>query len=166
MTSSAASVVIRRAVSEDAQAIAQCHYDAVHDKGKGFYPDDILDKWSAPVTLDKIAMRRSHIENPHGEMYVAEADGQVIGFMSFEPSKCKLGTLYVRRNPYGRVGEQLMNWAKQRASDLHLTHFWLSSSLAAFEFYRRAGFVETGRSINERGFEEVAMRLDFQTDAS
>lgn len=155
-------VVIRRAVPDDAEGVAQCHYAAVHEKGKGFYSDDILDKWSAPVTVEKIERRRSQIVNPENEMYVAEANGQIIGFMSFEAQECKLGTLYVRKNPYGRIGDQLMGLAKQRAAELQLTHFRLNSSLAAFEFYKRAGFVETGRSINERGFEEVAMRLDFR----
>ena len=151
---------IRRAVAADAEQITHCHSRAVHQKGRNYYPQDVLDLWAKPVTPERIQRRLEMIEDPEREVYVAEAKSDILGFATITPSLNKFGALYVKPNVYGKVGEALAKTVIGRGRELGLPYFELEGSLSAFEFYKRLGFVETSRGRKETGLDYINMRLE------
>ncbi|HEY1097187.1 MAG TPA: GNAT family N-acetyltransferase [Alphaproteobacteria bacterium] len=155
---------MRRATKSDAKAIAECFYEAVHVKGnKGFYSDEVMALWAKPVTPERIAKFENMISKEDEELYVAEADGHIIGMTIIRLSDAKMGSLYVRPNSYGPIGALLIERMVQRFSEAGLNHMITDASLPAFEFYKRCGFVELGRDLYPgRDMEYVIMRKDFE----
>jgi putative acetyltransferase len=141
-------LVVREATVEDARAIIQAHYDAVHTTAARDYETDVLDEWSAVVD-DRVAPMQQQIEkNPDGSlMLVAEVDGRVVGFGEIVPTAGELRAVYVS-SECGRngVGRALLNELEIRARQFGVPKLWLDSSLTAEPFYRAHGYQSDERT--------------------
>ncbi|HEY1097185.1 MAG TPA: GNAT family N-acetyltransferase [Alphaproteobacteria bacterium] len=151
-------VSIRLANRNDALGVAHCFYNAVHEKGEGFYLDDVLNEWAPPVTEARIDEHYHQLLDPDLEIFVAEAKGTIIGVMIVHLPEHKIKGLYVPSNPYGLVGTRLVKCAKERMKELGQEEVALDAAMPAVEFYQSRGFTETGRTFERRGMEYVPMK--------
>lgn len=151
-------VAIRLATRNDAAGVAYCFYNAVHEKGQGFYLDNVLNEWAPPVTEDRIDEHYQQLLDPDLEIYIAEARGTIIGVMIINMPEHKISGIYVQSNPHGMVGTRLVRRAKERMVELGQSEVTLDAALPAVEFYQNRGFSETGRVFERRGMEYVPMK--------
>ncbi len=94
-----------------------------------------------------------------GWVTTALTDDEIVGFMACD--RGEICSLYLAADHQGQgIGEQLIAAAKEaHPSGLHLAAF--VANTGAMRFYRRQGFVETGRgdgSTNDEGLSDVKLR--------
>jgi putative acetyltransferase len=143
---------IRGAVAADATAIAAAHLDSIQSIGPRFYPADLVRDWSARIAADMYVNAMST-----GEVFfVAVAspgareragENEVLGFSSHHAVDGQHGVgVYVRGIAARRgIGSALLRMAESSAAAAGARTVQLDASLAALEFYKANGFVETGR---------------------
>lgn len=142
-------LTIRVARDEDAEAILQIHYAAVHEFGLRCYTQEILDEWSSEVNSIRIEkLRRTMIENPEGELWiVAESNEQIVGFGSIVPLNNELRACYVSPASTGKgVGQAILKELESQALKRGVDFLQADASLNAEGFYVRNGY-----SIASRG---------------
>lgn len=138
-------VVLRRALVDDAPALAQLHVDCWEDAYTGLIPQSILDERRA--TVDERAQRWREILEEHDRTWVAEAPEGLIGFAGAGPASdndlegdidLQLLALYVRAGWWGKgVGYALF---RQVVGD-RAAYLWvLANNQRAIDFYQRQGF--------------------------
>lgn len=132
-------IKVRCAKESDAEDILNIHYDAVHNLAKFDYKSEILEKWSAPITDNRI---KKFLKNPDNETrLVAEIDGNIVGFGALvielnELRACYVGPGYVRMG----VGKALINEIEKIAFDNKIKTLALDSSITAKQFYLDCGY--------------------------
>jgi putative acetyltransferase len=138
---------IRVAGPDDAEAIAAAHIDSIESIGPRFYAADVVYAWRAAI---EPAMYRQAMAA--GEAFfvaVASQEGgrEVLGFSSHHLADGHHGVgVYVRGMAARRgIGSALLRLAESSAVAAGAGTLTLDSSLAAVDFYRARGFVETGR---------------------
>jgi RimJ/RimL family protein N-acetyltransferase/ribosomal protein S18 acetylase RimI-like enzyme len=138
---------IRRASAADAAAIAAAHRDSIRSIGPRHYPAETVSEWAAGVapSLYTAAMEQ-------GEAFFVAIDesdgpGRVLGFSTHRKDGDGHGTtVYVRGDAERRgVGSALFRAAEADARAAGAASLDIDASLAAVEFYKKQGFVETGR---------------------
>jgi GNAT superfamily N-acetyltransferase len=138
---------IRAATPADADAIAAAHIDSIESLGPRFYGADVVHAWRGAIQprlyLDAMAA---------GELFVVAATtlngrGEVLGFSSHHVAAGEHGVaVYVRGMAARRgIGSALLRAAEASAAAAGAANVQLDSSLAAVDFYKTNGFVETGR---------------------
>ena len=132
---------IRPAEIVDSTSISEIHKLAIMITNKPFYTQKELNNWLGNRTLVDY---ENMIKN--GLVFVAEENGQVLGFSNIDFSRDRIKAIYVHPNFERRgVGkiliEHLINLAKEKGC-LKLS---LDSSTAAKNFYLKNGF----KLINE-----------------
>jgi len=139
---------IRRADSDDAEAIAAAHRDSIRAIGPQFYPPELVDRWGAGVT-PQLYVRAME----GGEVFfvaVGRVDGEpmVLGFSSHHVDDAQDGiSVYVRGSAARRgIGTALLRLAESHALAHAATSIEIQASLAGVAFYAANGFDEIGRS--------------------
>src|SRR5688572_28200508 len=141
---------IRVARDADASAIAAAHSDSIQSIGPRFYPGDVVREWGSRIvaTMYVEAMAR-------GEAFfvaVANSGGaeEVLGFSAHHVNDGQHGVaVYVRGIAARRgIGSALLRSAESSAGAAGALSVQLDASLAAVDFYRANGFVETGRGTH------------------
>lgn len=170
--------MIRKALPDDAKAIAQVHISSWQDAYRDLMPAEYLSGLQATLAQRESFWMRS-IEADEPKVWVAEVDGQVVGWISVGASRDEeaagkntgeVMAIYVLAG-YWQTGVGLALW-KAGLQNLmvqgyqDLTLWVLSRNDRAIRFYRRAGCVEdTGseRTLQRGGvtLEEVRYRLAF-----
>lgn len=132
---------IELAQPEDAAAIAETHYAAVHQTARSFYPEEVINDWSRPVNPDRIERIKRAIENPDEWMIVARQDNLVVGFGSIASKGNQLLGLYVHPS-FGRhgIGARILTALEREARSLELPYLQMDASINAEVFYRKHGF--------------------------
>jgi GNAT superfamily N-acetyltransferase len=146
-----AEVTVRRAGVEDAPAIALVQVTGWHEAYTGRMPQSILD--GLDVDRSTRGWRRvltGDAESQPGELWVAERDGEVIGFVASggnrddgaAPDSRQVYAIYVLAAHYGSGAGQLLLDA---AIGDHPASLWvLADNPRAHAFYARNGFVPDG----------------------
>ena len=139
---------IRRAEAPDAESIAAAHRDSIRSIGPRYYEPAIVQDWGGRVEAGMYlrAMAR-------GEVFFIAVDpldhtaSGVLGFSSHGQHGNEHGiSVYVRGSAARRgVGTALLHAAEAHALERGATTLDIDASLAAVDFYKRHGFVETGR---------------------
>ena len=139
---------IRRADAPDAESIAAAHVDSIRAIGPRYYEPAIVQDWAGRVEAGMYlrAMAR-------GEVFFIAVDSDdrtasgVLGFSSHGQRRNEHGiAVYVRGAAARRgVGSALLRAAEAHALESGATTLRIDASLAAVDFYKRHGFVETGR---------------------
>jgi len=136
----------RRAVPDDADAIALAHLDSIRSIGPKFYSPDIVKIWGAGITPDIYvdAMRA-------GEVFfiaIGQLDDRpaVLGFSSHRVDDAQDGTsVYVRGSVARRgIGTALLQLAEAHALAHGATVVQIQASLAGVNFYKVNGYEELG----------------------
>jgi GNAT superfamily N-acetyltransferase len=138
---------LRVAGVEDVKAIAAAHIDSIQSIGPRFYPADVVRDWS-----ERIEARMYLEAMAAGETFFIAAASQgeradALGFSSHHVQDGQHGVgVYVRGLVARRgIGSSLLRLAESSASSAGAHALHLDASLAAVDFYRANGFVETGR---------------------
>ena len=140
-------LAIRAAEAADSHTVWRIHTEAIRSIEDDLYTRDEIENWARKHTPDgyaePIAAKR---------IFVAEVNGEVIGFGQFNFVTAVVERIYVLPSASGNgVGQALMREAERRAVAAGCPKLYLSSSLNAVTFYERCGFVRTGAPSREEG---------------
>jgi ribosomal protein S18 acetylase RimI-like enzyme len=148
-------VTFRDARLEDAEGLRELFAESfVETFGHLYRPSD-LQEFLDTNSLEKW---RRNLSDPAVAIRVAEANGELAGFIELAPQKLpyetsaptiELRRLYLRSSAHGRgMAHELMNWALQEASARGAQEIILSvyvDNHRARRFYERYGFEQVGR---------------------
>jgi putative acetyltransferase len=136
---------IRAASVEDARAILEVHYSAVHDTAVSDYAEDVLTEWSPPITEDRIEKYALESLSRHTTL-VAEMDGLIAGYGVIEDSCNVLRDLYVSSRCCRRgIGSALLRAFEDLARERGCKELRMNATLTAHRFYLRHGYEELSR---------------------
>jgi len=142
-----ASLRIRRATTADARGIARVHVRAWREAYTHVFSPYLLEGLSVSGRAD----RWTRILAGGTDVWVAETDGRIVGWVSAGPSRepdapvpLELQGIYVLRDHYGTgAGQQLLDAALGDSA----AFLWvLGDNPRAQAFYRRNGFTADGTS--------------------
>ncbi|WP_028025324.1 GNAT family N-acetyltransferase [Enterovibrio calviensis] len=137
---------VRQAQLTDAKAIACIHVNSWKAAFSGLMPEAYIGGYTEETRTDEW---RHILESQKECVFVAEANDQVVGFLSYGESKkdkrtLDLSKLYLCPSIYGkRVGSLLMATLEDvaKASDIQrITLYVLDKNDAAKTFYTKHGF--------------------------
>jgi ribosomal protein S18 acetylase RimI-like enzyme len=172
-------VTVRRAVPEDARAIAEVHVRSWRVAYQGLMPDDVLEGLSVE---DRAQFWRgaAGMEPESGGLFVAAAGADVLGFCAFAtPGRdddavdrvAEIGAIYVDPATWrAGVGSALMEAAltELRANGWRSVTLWvLADNRQARKFYARFGFEPDGAEMREErsGRNEVRLLASLEADS-
>lgn len=161
----------RTAVKDDAAAIDRVFRTSFCDTFAHLYRPEDLKAFLSKFTLDAW---RAELGDERYQFRVAEADGEIVGFVKLGPpelpvetagSAIELRQLYILQGYRGLGAAQaLMDWALAEAKarggqELYLTVY--TENWRARRFYEKYGFVEVGPykfMVGEQADEDIIMR--------
>lgn len=129
-------LVIRRAKPEDNDSIGRIHLRAIREICASHYAPEEIEAWAKPRRPDHyVEYIRSN------EFYVAEENGNVIGFGALNQASGEIEAVYIAPEVARRgIGQRILGKLEERARDLGLKSLSLNSSLNAVAFYRHSGY--------------------------
>jgi putative acetyltransferase len=145
-------MIIRKAVINDAGVIKEVHDRAVLELCRNDYTAGQLKSWINRSPLEKYVWR---LETQR--VFIAEKDGRTLGFVRWYPKTNELCSICVEPE-YARqgIGTQLMEYAYADAKEIGAESLWLDASLTAVPFYQALGWDYV--SLSEEGqLESVRM---------
>ena len=166
-------IIYRRAGPEDAPAIDSLFRTVFCDTFAHLYRAEDLDAFLSKFTPEAWA---AELSDERYAFQVAEADGQVIGFVKLGPPELpvegkrpwvELRQLYISNEWRGAgAAQDLMDWALAEAKtrggeELYLTVY--TENWRARRFYEKYGFVEVGPyafMVGSQADEDIIMRVD------
>ena len=132
---------IELAKKQDAAAIIEIHYAAVHQTARSSYSEEVVNVWSPPLNSDQIDRIEQAVENPEVWLIVAKQNDLIVGFGSISPKDNKLLTLYVHPSVGRRgIGARILTALEHEARSLGLSYLQMDASINAESFYRQHGF--------------------------
>jgi len=138
---------IRRAGTGDVNAMAAAHIDSIESIGPRFYSADVVHAWLAGIQPGLYLRAMAAGEVFFVAVTSQERSREVLGFSSHHVDDGQHGVgVYVRGIAARRgIGSALLRMAESAAVAARAASVRLDSSLAAVDFYKANGFVETGR---------------------
>lgn len=150
------SIVVRRATASDARAISVVRIETWRAAYAGLIADEVLDR----LDVDRESERRAlhwdeHHADPRSREFVAEVDGDAVGWAAAGPSRDPdgegLGEVYaiyaLPAHWSTGVGHALLAEAERflRESGFRRARLWqLDGNDRAASFYERHGWIEDG----------------------
>lgn len=142
----AAPIVIRPARLGDALAIAALHHVAVHKLAAPFYPREVLEHWSPPVTITGAERRYRETQEDGGLTLLAEHDGGLAGFGVAIPEAGEIAACYVAPELSRRgIGRTLLGAMEATVSAHGVHEINVRASLNSKSFYSAFGYHVSGR---------------------
>jgi len=134
---------------DDAAAMVDVHFAAVHAVVNDHYPDHLLHAWSPVPDERRRAWLASVIASPAAVSCLVESSGQqVLGFGLVDTESGVLKALYVHPNATGcGLGKGLLQHLENQCRSLGLTALTLNASYNAERFYGRNGYAALGPSV-------------------
>ncbi len=133
-------VTIRKACGADAPAAWDIRNAAILSQCTGHYPAELLAIWTDG------AITGSFIDAVAELFYVNTVDDAVVGTGMIDCATGRVDAIFVRPDMMRRgIGRQMISFLEMVARAAGLTGLRLDSTLNAAEFYRRCGFVGTGK---------------------
>ncbi len=133
---------IRLALGEDAATLTGIAHDAKRHWG---YPEHWIQHWQEDLTISS-----EFISN--NQVYVAEREGEIIGFyaLAVEDQKAELEHMWVAPKHIGTgVGKELFIHAMQIAAGENISEVEISADPNAAGFYQRMGARRIGEDSSE-----------------
>ncbi len=136
------SLIIRKASTEDANALTKIAYEAKRHWG---YPEHWIKHWQDDLTItpDFVATN---------QVYVAEREGELLGFYALiiRQDKAELDHMWVVPEHIGTgVGKELFIHAMQSAAKQNVSEVGISSDPNAAGFYKKMGAFQIGEVSSE-----------------
>jgi putative acetyltransferase len=137
-------VSIRPATPSDLVRVAEIHRDSVLALCSGHYDAAELAEWTSVLRPEAYALLLSL-----REMYVAEADGELVGFGVLGPADALIHATYVTPGAARRgVGRALIARMEEAARGRGCGELHLNATLNAVSFYERLGYVRGADAKN------------------
>jgi GNAT superfamily N-acetyltransferase len=146
-------LTIRRAVPSET---AQLREIAIASKRYWGYPDDWMARWAELIAIPPAYLERN-------EVYVAELQGQTIGFLALvlRDRECELDHLWLLPEHIGKgLGRRLFEHARDRAKELGAVRLVLEAEPPAAGFYERMGARRIGENLTAMGRLAPIMHLE------
>lgn len=130
-------LLIRQATKGDAPQIMRLFYDTVHTINSKDYTQEQVDVW-APCDMN---LERWRDRQDTRMTFVAESDGQILGFAELEASE-HIDCFYVHKDFQGQgVGARLLGAIIEMATaDTNAARLFAEVSITARPFFERHGF--------------------------
>ena len=140
---------IRPAILKDAKRIASVHVDSERAAYRGILPDSVLDSLSIEA---QEARWRERIANGTSNTWVAEDNGEILGWINFgrsrdtdsSPTTAEVLAMYVNPQEWRRgVGNALWEHSKtslQESGYSEVTLWVFELNSRARQFYEKVGF--------------------------
>lgn len=146
---------IREYTFEDAEAHAEVHRQSVRGLASEDYRDEVIEAWATKEPED------SPLEEEKVR-FVAEEEGEIIGFSDYNMETNELSGLYVKPDYTGRgIGEKLLERAEEDAREKDLDSLWCKSTITAKEFYQKHGYeIVEEKSHEIEGLEMKVYRME------
>lgn len=146
---------IREYRFEDAEDHAEVHRQSVRGIASADYSNEIIGAWESSEPedspLDEEKVR-----------FVAEEDGEIVGFSDYNKETNELSGLYVKPDYTGKgIGKKLLDKVEEDAREEGLEQLWCKSTITAKDFYQKHGYElieETKHEID--GFEMKAYKME------
>ncbi len=147
-------MLVRLAQPDDAFAVESIRVRGWQIAYRHVFPPDVLDA----LPVDETRWRRRFVEPPPGwTTFVAERDGEIVGFASVGPSRDERGlgelyAIYVDPDSWSQgAGRALVARAEEQlAGEYEEATLWvLAANPRARHFYERAGWLPDGTSKSE-----------------
>ncbi|GIU16992.1 MULTISPECIES: GNAT family N-acetyltransferase [unclassified Shewanella] len=147
-------IILRDAVQDDVQQLAQIHVNSWKSTFSGLMPDKYINGYTLSSRVNEW---QSVIHSRSEIVVVAERGGIVIGFMSYRVNPENLATielckLYLCPSAYGqRFGSKLLNHLKlsaQAQGMKAISLYVLDSNKVAINFYSKHGFEFSGGFVS------------------
>jgi len=133
---------LRAAVADEAQTLTKIAHDAKRHWG---YPERWINLWQADLTISPDYLANNHV-------FVAESDGQIVGFYSLvdRRDKAELDHMWVSPEHMGTgVGKELFIHAMQHAAGRNISEVEIVSDPNAEGFYSKMGAYRIGETVSE-----------------
>lgn len=155
-------IEISPAAPEDARSIREVQYKTwlatYPNKEAGVTVDDIEDRYKDAFTDENIQKRQKRIldKTENENYFVAKIDGKVVGFcfVTKNEGRNQLSAIYILPEFQGKgIGKSLWNSVSAfiyTSKDTFVEVVTYNSQ--AIEFYKRLGFVDTGRRWSDEIF--------------
>ena len=151
-------VLIRAATQDDAGSISQVHIESWRTTYRGIVPDQFL----ADLNLEERTVRWREVLKSDPYIFIAERDGQVIGFISggairepLEKSDAELFAIYLLDEVQGNgIGTSLLIELAKRLDEggFKSMAVWVLEANASRGFYEKSGAVRvTAKEIEIGG---------------
>jgi putative acetyltransferase len=136
--------------AEDAEGIVRVHFAAVHNTAAPFYPDEVIQNWSRPVSEERVQGMRQVIAQSEEIVVVARVDDAIAGFGSIVPANNELRAVYVHPD-YGAqgIGGAILSTLEEIARAKGMPLLEMSASVNAESFYRKHGFQVIERTSHQ-----------------
>ena len=133
---------LRAATADEAQTLTKIAHDAKRHWG---YPERWINHWQADLTISPDYLANNHV-------FVAESDGQIVGFYSLvdRQDKAELDHMWVSPEHMGTgVGKELFIHAMQHAAGRNISEVEILSDPNAEGFYSKMGAYRIGETVSE-----------------
>lgn len=133
---------LRAATADEAQTLTKIAHDAKRHWG---YPERWINHWQADLTISPEYLANNHV-------FVAESDGQIVGFYSLvdRQDKAELDHMWVSPEHMGTgVGKELFIHAMKHATGRNISEVEILSDPNAEGFYRKMGAYRIGETVSE-----------------
>jgi len=142
----ASNVTVRRFRDEDAEATARLFFEAVHRGTSPFYDEAERNAWAPRIPETSAWLDRLKPQS----VFVAEMDGQVVGFMTLRSDGC-VDLAYVLPEMMGQgIAKELHRHTLREAARLGLRKLRADASHLARPFFERQGWTVVRRQCVHR----------------
>lgn len=154
-------VLIRTAIASDAERMKHCVTKYIEDNS-----GQVLSRDEYPSAMqDEKTWISDFLDNPSRILLVAEIDGEVVGNIDFQAGTRKrlrhVGEFGMSVLPSFRgrgIGalllSSLVEWARNHSEIEKINLRVLSNNKTAISMYKKYGFIEVGRRVNEIKYED------------
>jgi putative acetyltransferase len=125
----------------DAEAILLAHRAAILAKAVRDYPLELVEEWAPTLEEKRLNNLQAQIDDPDHIWFVADLDGDILGFAQAQPAQKELTACYVKPNLVGRVGSQLLKALESAVYKDGFTVLEMDASINAVSFYQNHGYV-------------------------
>lgn len=153
---------IRRAELADSENICRVHKASITALCGGDYTPGQIEAWIGQrQAVDYVKAIQSAC------FFVAEEDGQIIGFSLMQPAQGVINAVYVHPEHVGRgVGTLLLAALEREARAAGLSRVTLNATLNSVLFYKARGYESCGSGMNTlpSGVELPCLRMEKSMD--
>lgn len=146
--------IIRAATVADAEGVAKVHVDSWRTTYRGFLPDEVLDNLSYESRA-QVWQRTFSLGDPQQFAFVAESDGEVVGFVTGGPAREDIGpypgeiyAVYLLADQHRRgIGRAMFEHARAALAERGYASFmlWVLEGNPTCGFYEHMGGKPIGK---------------------
>jgi putative acetyltransferase len=136
-------VRIREYSFDDAEGHAEVHRKSIRGIASKDYRDEVIEAWDSKEPEDSPL-------NDKKVRFVAEEDGELVGFSDYNKESNELTGVYVKpASSRQGTGEKLLQKVEQDAKKNGLDRLWCKSTVTAKDFYQKHGYEITAETTHE-----------------